>query len=82
MRYGALGRGHEQSELFWPPIAEYSLVRHSFVAPCQPLHHAEEYWQFLQVDADGNGTIDFPEFLNLMARKMKVNTRAGCRFGY
>ncbi len=26
----------------------------------------------VQVDADGNGTIDFPEFLNLMARKMKV----------
>ena len=26
-----------------------------------------------EVDADGNGTIDFPEFLNLMARKMKVN---------
>ena len=25
-----------------------------------------------QVDADGNGTIDFPEFLNLMARKMKA----------
>ena len=24
-----------------------------------------------QVDADGNGTIDFPEFLSLMARKMK-----------
>ena len=24
------------------------------------------------MDADGNGTIDFPEFLNLMARKMKV----------
>ncbi|KAH0733748.1 hypothetical protein KY285_009455 [Solanum tuberosum] len=23
-----------------------------------------------EVDADGNGTIDFPEFLNLMARKM------------
>jgi len=23
------------------------------------------------VDADGNGTIDFPEFLSLMARKMK-----------
>lgn len=30
---------------------------------------------YTQVDADGNGTIDFPEFLNLMARKMKV--RAG-----
>ena len=26
-----------------------------------------------EVDADGNGTIDFPEFLTLMARKMKVN---------
>jgi calmodulin len=25
----------------------------------------------VQVDADGNGTIDFPEFLTLMARKMK-----------
>ena len=25
-----------------------------------------------EVDADGNGTIDFPEFLNLMARKMKA----------
>ncbi|KAG6501683.1 hypothetical protein ZIOFF_041566 [Zingiber officinale] len=24
-----------------------------------------------EVDADGNGTIDFPEFLNLMARKLK-----------
>lgn len=24
-----------------------------------------------EVDADGNGTIDFPEFLNLMSRKMK-----------
>ena len=27
------------------------------------------------MDADGNGTIDFPEFLNLMARKMKVRVR-------
>lgn len=24
-----------------------------------------------EVDADGNGTIDFPEFLNMMARKMQ-----------
>ena len=24
-----------------------------------------------EVDADGNGTIDFPEFLTLMARKIK-----------
>jgi hypothetical protein len=30
-----------------------------------------------EVDADGNGTIDFPEFLNLMARKMKVGV-GGC----
>jgi calmodulin len=24
-----------------------------------------------QIDSDGNGTIDFPEFLTMMARKMK-----------
>ena len=28
-----------------------------------------------EVDADGNGIIDFPEFLGLMARKMKVRGR-------
>ena len=27
-----------------------------------------------EVDADGNGTTDFPEFLSLMDRKMKVPT--------
>ena len=26
---------------------------------------------FVQIDADGSGTIDFPEFLTMMARKMK-----------
>ena len=26
-----------------------------------------------EVDADGNGTIDFPEFLSLMARYFKFN---------
>ena len=26
---------------------------------------------FFQIDADGSGTIDFPEFLTMMARKMK-----------
>lgn len=36
-----------------------------------------------EVDADGNGTIDFPEFLNLMQRKMQVwipdsCLRSGC----
>lgn len=25
-----------------------------------------------EVDAEGNGTIDFDDFLNIMARKMKV----------
>ena len=29
-----------------------------------------------EVDVDGNGTIDFPEFLTLMARKMKVRIKA------
>ena len=28
-----------------------------------------------EVDADGSGTIDFEEFLNIMARKMKVRIR-------
>merc|ERR1711998_183659 len=28
-----------------------------------------------EVDADGNGTIDFPEFCTLMARKMKEAVR-------
>merc|ERR1712138_122418 len=28
-----------------------------------------------EVDADGNGTIDFPEFLSLMARKIKTLTQ-------
>uniref|UniRef100_A0A3Q7JEC7 EF-hand domain-containing protein n=1 Tax=Solanum lycopersicum TaxID=4081 RepID=A0A3Q7JEC7_SOLLC len=32
---------------------------------------AEHQDMITEVDADGNGTIDFPEFLNLMARKMK-----------
>ena len=27
--------------------------------------------QMTQVDADGSGTIDFPEFLTMMARKVK-----------
>ena len=26
---------------------------------------------YQQIDADGNGNIDFPEFLTMMARKMK-----------
>lgn len=30
-----------------------------------------------EVDADGNGTIDFHEFLTLMARKMKVGVPPG-----
>ena len=36
-----------------------------------------------EVDADGNGTIDFPEFLSLMAKKMKVriNSRSTPHFG-
>ena len=29
------------------------------------------YHVILQIDVDGNGTVDFPEFLTMMARKMK-----------
>ena len=41
-------------------------------ARVRPPFGLEHSLTFPQVDADGNGTIDFPEFLNLMARKMKV----------
>ena len=35
-----------------------------------------------EVDADGNGTIDFPEFVSLMTRKMKdIDTEEGTRRG-
>ena len=32
-----------------------------------------------EVDADGNGTIEFAEFLNLMAKKMKVKRICYCK---
>lgn len=32
---------------------------------------AELQDMIIEVDMDGNGTIDFPEFLTMMARKMK-----------
>lgn len=35
---------------------------------------AELHDMISEVDADQNGTIDFSEFLNLIARKMKVST--------
>ena len=43
---------------------------------CECLHSLEifshaSFYLFLQIDADGSGTIDFPEFLTMMARKMK-----------
>ena len=35
-----------------------------------------------EVDADGNGTIDFPEFLTMMARKMKDTSRLPPRVNF
>merc|ERR1711869_7301 len=40
-------------------------------SPGQNPTEAELQDMINEVDADGNGTIDFPEFLSLMARKMK-----------
>ena len=40
-------------------------------SPIQNPTEAELQDMINEVDADGNGTIDFPEFLSLMARKMK-----------
>ncbi|CAL8267155.1 unnamed protein product [Boreogadus saida] len=37
----------------------------------QNLTEAELQDMINEVDTDGNGTIDFPEFLTMMARKMK-----------
>ncbi|XP_048609122.1 calmodulin-1-like [Brassica napus] len=34
-------------------------------------HYSELQDMINEVDADGNGTIDFSDFLNLMAKKMK-----------
>ena len=34
---------------------------------------------FAQVDADGNGTIDFPEFLTMMARQMNTGSEEEIR---
>uniref|UniRef100_A0A915EHN4 EF-hand domain-containing protein n=1 Tax=Ditylenchus dipsaci TaxID=166011 RepID=A0A915EHN4_9BILA len=33
--------------------------------------NAKELGMINEVDADGNGSVDFPEFLTMMARKMK-----------
>ena len=41
------------------------------IFPGQNPTEAELQDMINEVDADGNGTIDFPEFLSLMARKMK-----------
>jgi calmodulin len=32
-------------------------------------------WKINEVDADGNGTIDFHEFLTMMAKKLKDTDR-------
>ena len=41
---------------------------------CQNPTGAESQDMINGVDADGNGIIDFPEFLSLVARKIKVPT--------
>src|SRR4051794_1225101 len=44
----------------------------SSVSPHLPLLSFPPFKDMInEVDADGNGTIDFPEFLTMMARKMK-----------
>lgn len=48
------------------------------VSVCDLFRFADDAFAAVQdmineVDADGNGTIDFPEFLTMMARKMKTS---------
>ena len=53
----------------FPPFQFHPNIQTS--PPGQNPTEAELQDMINEVDADGNGTIDFPEFLSLMARKMK-----------
>ncbi|CDY67486.1 BnaCnng55240D [Brassica napus] len=61
---------------FTQTAAEYERRRENFFNELEVVFadvdavHADED-MINEVDADGNGTIDFPEFLILMAKKMK-----------
>lgn len=60
-------------------IAKILVCSNSWVRPRLAVRHPRSHTLFiyplihfkLQIDADGSGTIDFPEFLTMMARKMK-----------
>jgi calmodulin len=45
-------------------------------SPQDPLTGSTDWWrQINEVDVDGNGTIDFGEFLTMMAKKLKDTDR-------
>ena len=55
----------------WRQHFDHQGVGHSHVIPDQNPTEAQLQDMINGVDADGNGTIDFPEFSSLMARKKK-----------
>ena len=63
--HSAVHRPMRSSHAAGLPAARLPQVRAHISRAIVVSRHAD------QVDADGNGTIDFPEFLTLMARKMK-----------
>merc|ERR1712182_43992 len=64
----AAGVGSAKAIVTWDPKRAMAYECMSFLPD---LTEAELHDMINEVDADGNGTIDFTEFLSLMARKMK-----------
>lgn len=60
--------------LFWNPIGCITLEELATVIRSLDQNPTEQELQDIitEIDSDGNGTIEFAEFLNLMAKKLQV----------
>ena len=64
----SLGQNPTEAELM-DMIQEVRIILHHAVALVT--RELTSKFSIYQIDTDGSGTIDFPEFLTMMARKMK-----------